>query len=77
MINRFFKRQNSHPQKQIGQFENQIDELEAQRQIDVDIIDEVLALSRNIYQTYMEAPKFLKLHYIRFFFEKKLSLILL
>jgi len=65
-----FKRQDTKLREEIGQIENQISELEAQRQLDVDIIDEVLALSRDIYKTYMEAPKFLKRHYIRFFFEK-------
>jgi len=65
-----FKRQDTHLKEQIAQIENQISELEAQRQLDVDIIDEVLALSRDIYKTYMEAPKFLKRHYIRFFFER-------
>jgi len=37
---------------------------------DVNLIEEVLSFTRNIYKTYKLAPKFLKRHYLRFFFEK-------
>jgi len=33
------------------------------------MIDEVLTLTRNIYQTYLDVPDYLKRHYLRFFFE--------
>ncbi|MBI2600495.1 recombinase family protein [Candidatus Daviesbacteria bacterium] len=49
--------------------DNELAELEHQRSIDVTLIDEILALSRDIYKTYSTAPTFLKRHYLRFFFE--------
>ena len=38
--------------------------------IDINLIEEVLAFTRDIYKTYREVPLFLKRHYLRFFFEK-------
>lgn len=38
--------------------------------MDVNFIDELLAFTRNIYQTYSEAPVFLKRYYLRLFFDK-------
>lgn len=64
-----FKRQHSQLQEKINQLDNQTLDLEAKHQIDVNLIDEVLALTRNINKTYNEAPEFLKRHYLRFFFE--------
>lgn len=64
-----FKRQHARFQEKIDQLDNQLSELEAKRQIDVNLIDEVLALTRNIHQTYLDAPMHLKRHYLRFFFE--------
>lgn len=64
-----FKRQHTKIQGEINQFDNQLSELEAKHQIDVTLIDEVLALTRNIHQTYLDAPMHLKRHYLRFFFE--------
>lgn len=54
----------------IGDFEEQIYELKTKAKIDYRLIDEVLSLTTNIYQTYMEAPDFLKRHYLRLFFDK-------
>jgi len=65
-----FKRKHTEIQAQISAINTQIDTLERKRNIDVDLVEEVLALSRNIYQTYLDAPDFLKRHHIRFFFEK-------
>jgi len=65
-----FKRQHDQLQNQILQIDNQTMELESTRQFDVNLIDEVLAMTRNIYQTYLDAPEFLKRHYLRFFFEQ-------
>lgn len=64
-----FKRQHDKLQEQINLNDNQLSELEAKHKLDISLIDEVLALTRNIYQTYLEAPQFLKRHYLRFFFE--------
>jgi len=64
-----FKRKHQLLQSQITQIDNLTLGLEGKHQIDVSLIDEVLALTRNIYQTYLDAPEHLKRHYLRFFFE--------
>lgn len=45
-------------------------DLESVHQLDVNLVDEVLALTRNIHQTYLDAPYHFKRHYLRFFFER-------
>ncbi len=65
-----FKRKHMVLESQISAYDERVAELDQRRQLDVTFIDEILALSRDIYQTYLEAPEFLKRHYIRFFFEK-------
>jgi hypothetical protein len=64
-----FKRKHAQLESEITALDGRIAELDQKRQLDVTFIDEVLALSRNIHQTYIDAPAFLKRHYIRFFFE--------
>lgn len=64
-----FKRQHAKFQEKISNFDNQLSELEAKHKIDINLIDEVLSLTRNIYQTYLDAPMYLKRHYLRLFFE--------
>lgn len=64
-----FKRQHLKLQNQIDTLDNELAELETLRKLDVNLIDEVLALTRNIYQTYIDAPAYLKKHYLRLFFE--------
>ncbi len=64
-----YQRQHFKLQEEIGVLDNELAELEDQRNIDTSLIDEVLALTRNIYQTYLDAPDYLKRHYLRFFFE--------
>lgn len=65
-----FKRKHSELQDKILNSEAQLQEIDSQNKIDIDLIDEVLAFTRNIHQTYSEAPDFLKRHYLRFFYEK-------
>lgn len=65
-----FRRKHTELQEQILNLDNQLIELDNKSKVDVDLIEEVLAFTRNIYQTYKEAPDFLKRHYLRFFFEK-------
>ncbi|MCH8821203.1 hypothetical protein IID23_01610 [Patescibacteria group bacterium] len=65
-----FKRKHSELQAQMNALETKISDIEKKRQVDVGLIEEILSLTRNIYQTYQEAPPFLKRHYLRFFFEK-------
>ncbi len=65
-----FKRRHGELQQQILNLDNQILEHDNKGKIDLDLIEEVLAFAKNIHQTYLDAPKFLKRHYLRFFFEK-------
>lgn len=67
-----FKRKHQELQDKILNLDNKLIELDNDSKIDVDLIEEVLAFSRNIYKTYLEAPDYLKRHYLRFFFEKLL-----
>ncbi len=65
-----FKRRHNELQEQILNLDNQMLEFDNKGKIDIDLIEEVLAFARNIHQAYIEAPTFLKRHYLRFFFEK-------
>src|SRR3989344_5397932 len=65
-----FKRKHLEIQGKIINLDNQMQDVEAKHKIDIDLIEEVLAFTRDIYRTYKEAPQFLKRHYLRFFFEK-------
>lgn len=65
-----YKRKHAEIQIEINALNAKLAETERKRDFDVNLIDEVLALTRNIYEAYMSAPKFLKRHYLRFFFEK-------
>lgn len=47
-----------------------LDELEASRDTDINIVQEVLYLTRNLYQTYKEASPELKRQYLGFFWER-------
>jgi site-specific DNA recombinase len=55
---------------QMDQVQSQIDELENQRELDIDVIQEVLKLSRNIYHAYKTAPYELKRQYLGLFWDK-------
>lgn len=65
-----FKRMHTKMQDKIYKLNERIRELESKSNIDINLIEEVLSLTKNIYKTYKQAPKFLKRHYLRFFFEK-------
>jgi len=65
-----FKRKHNEIQDQIYNLDVQIQDLDRKSRIDINLIEEVLSFTRNIYRTYKEAPLFLKRHYLRFFFEK-------
>lgn len=67
-----FKRKHAEIQEKIMNLDMQIQDIESKSRIDINLIEEVLAFTRNIYQAYTEAPPFLKRHYLRFFFEKLL-----
>jgi len=65
-----FKRMHARIQDKIYKLNERIQDLESKSDIDINLIEEVLSFTKNIYKTYKEAPKFLKRHYLRFFFEK-------
>src|SRR3989344_210428 len=65
-----FKDSQDEVEARIGETNAQILELENKAKLDYRLIDEVLSLTTNIYQTYTEAPDFLKRHYLRLFFER-------
>ncbi len=65
-----FKRMHGEIQDKISKLNSRTQELESKGNIDINLIEEVLSFTRNIYKTYKEAPPFLKRHYLRFFFEK-------
>lgn len=65
-----YKRKHEEIESKIQNFNEQIQSIEDQCRIDMNLIEEVLAFTRNIYKTHLEAPPFLKRHYLRFFYEK-------
>lgn len=67
-----FKRMHTNLQSKIEGLQTQIEELDRKHNFDVNLVEEVLSFTRNIYQTYKSAPAFLKKHYLRFFYEKLL-----
>jgi DNA invertase Pin-like site-specific DNA recombinase len=50
--------------------QNKIDEVENQRDLDIDVIEKILNLTRNIYRSYKKARPPLKRHYLSLFWEK-------
>ncbi len=65
-----YKRIHVKIQDKIYKINERIEDLELKVNIDMNLIEEVLAFTRNIYKTYFSAPPFLKRHYLRFFFDK-------
>ena len=65
-----YKRQHERLNNEIAKIDDLRRTLEARRNVDVNIVEQILAMTRNISQTYLDAPSHLKLHYIRFFFDK-------
>jgi site-specific DNA recombinase len=65
-----FKRKHKDMQEKLDNLVSQLETVEAQSRVDVELIEEVLSFARNVYQTYKDAPPYLKRHYLRFFFEK-------
>lgn len=56
--------------KELELLQDRIDELEEQRELDIDIIEQVLKLARNAYRAYKDAPVELKRRYLALFWEK-------
>ena len=55
---------------ELEQIQNHIDDLEYERECDIDVIEEVLKLTRNIHKAYIDAPGELKRQYLALFWEK-------
>lgn len=65
-----FKRLHEQIQTDINNIDNEAARLESSRNFDFDLLEEVLAFTRNVPKAYLSAPKFLKKNYLRFFFNK-------
>ncbi|MFA5136024.1 MAG: recombinase family protein [Patescibacteria group bacterium] len=65
-----FKRKHNEIEVQIQNLENEIATIENQSGFDIDVISEVLNLTRNIYETYNRANFEAKKHYLSIFFER-------
>lgn len=65
-----YKRQHDRLENDIIQIDNQISSVEGQEKLDMNLIEEVLGLTRNLAQSYQDAPFNLKRQYLRLFFEK-------
>ena len=65
-----FRRMRDKISEDLNQIRDQLDELDNQHGYDVDIIRQVLKLTRNIYQTYKIAPYELKRRFLGLFWEK-------
>lgn len=65
-----FKRKHAEIEEKIMNLDASIQEIDAKARIDINLIEEVLAFTRNIQATYLDAQPFLKRHYLRFFFER-------
>jgi len=50
--------------------QNRIDELENQKECDIDVIREIIKLTHNIYKTYKTAPPLLKRQYLGLFWDR-------
>ena len=68
--NRDFIRIRDKYQTQLGQIQYQLDDLENRRQLDIEGIREILSLTRNTHETYIEASKPLKRLYLGLFWQK-------
>ena len=65
-----YQRKHVEIQDKIDNLQAQIEELDQESQLDFSLIEEVLELTRDIQKTYKNAPKYLKKHYLRFFYER-------
>lgn len=65
-----FKRLHEKLINSIAEVDTQLNELTANRNFSFDLLEECLALTRNIPKAYKKAPIFLKRNYLRFFFDK-------
>jgi hypothetical protein len=64
------QRKHAEIQAQLSALDIRMFTLEQGRDMDVEVLDEILSFSRNIYDTYKAAPASIKQHYLKFFFDK-------
>lgn len=69
LVNEDYVRIRERYRSELVGIQNEIDELEMQREIDMETIREVLQLTRNIYGAYKEAPYEIKRLYLGFFWD--------
>ena len=55
---------------EVYQIQDQISKLDNQRELDIDVVQEILKLTRNIYKAYKTAPIELKRQYLGLFWDK-------
>src|SRR3989338_1324621 len=55
---------------QLAKITETINELEEAQEIQIDVTQEILGLTKNIYQTYVDASPALKRHYLGFFWDR-------
>jgi site-specific DNA recombinase len=65
-----YKRKHAELEEAITSLDAQLQDVDNKSRIDMDLIEEVLAFTRDIHQTYLDSPVFMKRHYLRFFYEK-------
>ncbi len=68
--NETFKRKHNELNLQIQNLDNEIATIENQRGFDIDVVSEILSLTQNIHDTYLNANFDAKRHYLSIFFEK-------
>ncbi len=65
-----FKRKHNELTLKIQNLENEVATIENQRGFDIDVISEILSLTQNVYETFINANFEAKRHYLSIFFEK-------
>ncbi len=65
-----FTRIRNEVNQEIAKIELKINEVEGERELDIDFIQEVLRLTADIYNAYVKAPQALKRKYLNFFWDK-------
>lgn len=65
-----YLRLHSSVQAEIDGINQRIADIQSNRVLDLNLIEEVLNMTRNIHETYQNAPDFMKQLYLRFFFER-------
>jgi len=65
-----FQRKHAEIQAQLTALDTRMFTLEQRRDMNVEVLDEILSFSRDIYATYKAAQPLIKQHYLKFFFDK-------